>query len=208
MANQDLWTNNLEKYRKASKKKLSQADLAQAIGLKAQTTISAIEKGALSGRKYWDKIAEVLEVPTKDIFPFYGLLTYDEAGKIAGVSSTLIHRRVLSKELVGHKVKGLRLVEEEQVRKSPLKRREGPSIREQLVSLLGSSDNGLTTSELVDAVNSALASQTGQEQDVDKIKRTIQTLLSRGEEFVVDKNPSPPIWKHENVSNVRAETTS
>lgn len=60
---------NVKRIREAIRPKMSQADLAKAIGVKSQNTIAAIETGETNKSKYLPEIARALKVRLTDLDP-------------------------------------------------------------------------------------------------------------------------------------------
>jgi excisionase family DNA binding protein len=183
---QEVWKNNLRELRK--RKGYTQRDIQLAINI-GQTTLSAIERGRISGRKHMDEIAKTLRANPREIFPYYDYLTFDEAAKELGVSATLISRRVAEKKLKTYTRGNHKFIKRSDLLNTKIKLRNGPSMRQVIIDTLKETD-GLTSTQLLEA----FAPFTDEEQKK-KIKRNLQTVLSRSKEFVDDKATYPPTWR-------------
>ena len=183
-ARKPVWVNNLKEYR--IKKGFSQTDLADQVGL-SQQTILQIVKGILSGRKHMDVLSSMLKAPGLSVFPYYEFVTYTEAAQMLGVSPTLISKRVDEGIVKAESFGNVHMIHRSNVSESIL-RRQRVSIRKQMKILLSESPSGLS----VDSIVEALGPFDGDE--LLKKKRSIQSILSRGDEFYVDKDGKPPIW--------------
>lgn len=183
---EEIWQNNLKAIRK--RKGLTQKDIQVAVNV-GQTTLSAIERGRISGRKHMDQIARAVRADPREIFPYYDYLTYDEAAKELGVSATLISRRVEEKRLKAYTRGNHKFIKRSDLATATIRLRTGPSMRQVLIDTLRDSD-GLTSAELLEAF-----SPFENDEQKKKIKRNLQTVLSRSKEFVDDKATYPPKWR-------------
>lgn len=167
----------------------TQAEIAEKAGI-CQNTLSAVELGFLSGRKHMDDIANALEVPPTDLFPYYGLLTFEEAAEHLGegISASLIARRVDEGLVQCTKIAGIRLLRLEDLEGKQLRKRTGLSIRQRIREALATNPEGATTGDLLDQFRPF------EPEAEQKTKQSIQSILSRSPEFQPDKSQQPPRW--------------
>lgn len=169
------WVNGLKAARIAQGK--SQTDVANHIGRK-QNTISAIERGARSGREYMDQIAEYLRVDPSAVFPYYDFYSYEEAAELMGVSSTLISRRVDENALASETISGMRLIPKSALDGAELRKRSSKSIRSRMRDQLRANPTGLTSRQLL------MEFAPFEDEDAEKRAfQTVQQLLARWDEF-------------------------
>lgn len=181
------WENDLKRYR--TNKGYSQNDLALAVGL-SQNTIHQIEKGNLSGRKHMDAISTILKTDGALIFPYYDFLTYSEAAWLLNVSSTLIAKRVEDGTLPIYVLGGIKMVKKSELFVKSVKKRGRKGIRVTILSYLAEKNGaGATVDELL-----SLFGPFTDKDSKEKRKKSIQSILSRSDEFEVNKNISPPRW--------------
>lgn len=187
MANDDeIWKNNLRRIRK--QKGYTQRDIQTAIDI-GQTTLSAIERGRISGRKHMDAIARIIHANAKDIFPYYDYLTFEEAAEELGVSSTLVSRRVKEGKLKYHQKGNLKFIKRSDIKNENIKKRTRPSIRQVVISALSDVTSGLTSTELMEYFKPF-----ADDAEEQRTKRSLQSILSRSKDFVDDKTTYPPKW--------------
>lgn len=185
----DLWPNNLAEVRKLRGRSMTQARLAELVSEQGdhvgQTTIAAIETGRISGRKYMHKIAAILGVDVKEIFPHAAFSSVSEAAEAVGAKPTQIYRSGVPM----FKIKGTNFVKMEDVLGTPLKKRVGPSLREQMHYFLNE-EGPMTVGELTDQFGPF-----ANNEERDKRKNTVQVLLSRSPEFLADRSTYPARWR-------------
>ena len=186
------WDNELKLHR--TNRGYSQSDIAEMVGL-SQNTIYQIERGALSGRKHMDSIGYAIKMPPNLIFPYYEYLTYSEAAEKVGVSSTLIAKRVEDGSIEASVVGGVKMVKREDLQISTIKKRPLRSIRVVMSEFLETRNGtGGTVEEMLYLFGPYPSSI-----EREKKRKSMQSILSRSTEFIVDKNQKPPLW---HVSNV------
>lgn len=182
-----MWPNNVSVVRK--KRRMTQTELAEIVGT-GQTTVAAIETGRISGRTHMYKIAGALGVQVTDLFPHANFLTIREAATAVGASTTLIYRRIQEGQLRTKKIRNTNFIIADDVLRPDLRKRIGPSIKDQLHYFL-QKDGPLSVGELLDRFG-------GMSRDeLLKTKSTIQVLLSRYPEFVKDDSTYPARWVYD-----------
>jgi len=87
------------------------------------------------------------------------------------------------------------MVKKSELFNSSVKKRQKKSIRLVLVGFLASKHGkGASVEEMLALFGPFLS-----DDDREKKRKSLQSILSRGEEFRVDKNEKPPMWHLTNV---------